>query len=677
MKMQRIVAGVLIGFLGGVRGVEARQVVEAPIPWVIESADYAGTVTEHIARLQATFTVRLMQDGAVQIPLPLAGATITKIECTPHANDTAFVPRGDHYALAVSRKGTYKVKIDFSTRLIQGNQDEGLAFGIPAASFSTLALIVPRKDVELREAEQLYIERHADAKSGGVRLIARLASAERVDIRWLTKPVTPVQIEPMLYGEVHTLVRLEDQLAHIGSVIEYAISQGEVRELTVRLPKTIQVLNVRGAGIEDWHLIDENELRTLHVKLNFALKDATYQLVVEGEQTLLADQPAYQLPEVTLVGVKQERGQVGVASEGSLEVATQAFEGLTRIDTKELAATLQTATTTPIVLAFRYHHHPYQVSLTMTHHKDLPVLNAIAEQGELTTIMSRQGELLTRAAYAIRTNKKQFLGVTLPKGATLWSCLVNGHSVKPVEGPDGQQLVPMATTNASDQAIIVEMVYFERRPELPRIGQVTLHGPLLDVPTTIANWLVYAPNSMQFLRISGNVDRGASFAEFVDEPLTPVAYAATSPIPTEGWKVNERVRGASLASRMSASREDPKDEDKEDRPALKNFWEKGRDALAAGLGGQAKRRAAVADQRQLDLVTNASVAMQESGILPLKIRVPKAGATHHFSRLMTTQEALELNVLFVNLPMSGMLFGSLGLLFISLGVVTRVRIRKG
>ena len=67
---------------------------------------------------------------------------------------------------------------------------------------------------------------------------------------------------------------------------------------------------------------------------------------------------------------------------------------------------------------------------------------------------------------------------------------------------------------------------------------------------------------------------------------------------------------------------------------------------------------AVADFEQMN------VRMQEAGILPLKIRLPKSGTMHSFNRLMTAQEALELNAVFVNLPTVTFPLAGIGLLLL-------------
>ncbi len=669
-----------------------------PVSWIIESATYSGEASNPIARFEARYTIRVMQDGWIEVPLAIEGATITGIKIEKKSSEAYIVPRGTAYVFTTTKKGTYIVRVHSSTLLTQDNQFEGVSFSIPQATFSTLTLSVSRNDVELRPGDQLYVESQPDPQHRGVKLIARLGASGRVDLRWRAKPAVPVKVEPVLYGEVHTLVTLEEQLAHMMSIIEYRITQGETRELQVRVPTGVNILNVRGASIEDWRVSEASNQKMLTVILGFPLKETTYRLVVEGEQTFDEKQTAYDLPELELKNTKQERGYLAVSRTGSLELSPHGMEGINRVDVKELPDQLKAVIGSPAVLAFKYHQHPYHATLALVHHEDHPVLAAIAERGELVTVLSQQGALLTRATYLIKANKKQFLTVALPDGAQLWSCIVEGRSVKPVEGSEERLLIPLDTTTDTPEAVAVEMVYFQQRPVLRYLGHLMLQGPTLDVPTTIANWSVYAPPEIQFLRVEGNLERGMAQADFVDDPFAPMVFAQTGGrggmfgdrIHRLNSKDNSRSSGTELLARQFKARRDAAvSESGVDEPVSDMAQTDPRDTddKWTKAGAPAERQAFAAktpqpttpmnaEERFEDVVADLNGRLQEAGILPLKIRLPKSGTVYHFSRLMTTQEALQLDATFLHLHMPWLPFAAMGLLVVPLGGVALIRIRR-
>ena len=694
MRHVRRGVGVVIGLLVSGAPLVSASIMPVPeesMPWVIESAEYTGAVQNQIARMEARYTIRLLRDGWVEVPMAIQGATITAIEVTKKTGDAHIAPRGQSYVLVATRKGAYKVHVNYSTMVVQDSQFEGMRLGIPQATFSTVSLFVPRQDVELRPEDQLYVERKPDGPRGGVMLVARLGASDHVDLRWRTKPATPVTIEPLLYGEVNTLVTIEEQLARLTSIIDYRIAQGETKELSIQLPSGLNVLNVRGAGIEDWHVTETPDHKTLRVALNFLLKETTYRLVVEGEHTIGESVTEYSLPEIQLTGVKQERGYLAVARSGNIELSPQTTDGINRVDVKELPEVLQAAMSGSAMLAFKYHQHPYKVALALTRHQDHAVLAAIAERAELATVLSRQGELLTRATYLIKANKKQYLSVLLPEGATLWSCIVDSKSVKPVEGTKHELLVPLDAMSQTAETVSVELVYFERRPELIRIGHLNLQGPILDVPTTIANWSVYAPREVKFLRMSGNLERGITPLEFLEEPFVQTAYAQT--LGSSGMSFNGRGdKDVTLGLKKRILRSKEVQEQAARNSAIDELGDLSSDTERVqqrdnrfGEGSpkstimRAVTAPAAAPERGRsfeEIVGGLAGRLEETGILPLKIHLPKSGSVYHFSRLITTQDALTLNVTFVHVPLSWMVVGAFGLLLCSAGGWVGVRSRR-
>jgi hypothetical protein len=544
-----------------------------------------------------------------------------------------------------------------------------------------LTLRVARQDVEVRPDDQLYVDVQQDGSRGAI-LKARLASAEDISLRWRTKPTSPEQVEAVLYGEVRTLVSVEEQLLRVTTIVDYRIAQGEAKELAIRLPPYLNVLNVRGPGIDDWRIVDAQDHKMLTAILGGPLADTGYRLMVDGEQSLDGAETFFALPAIQLVGVKQERGYLSVSRTGNIELSADTIEGSSRIDVKELPVQLQAPAGIPAMLAFKYHRHPYRVVLGVTRHQDHAVLAAIAERGELATVISQQGELLTRAAYLIKANKQQFLDVTLPEGAVLWSCLVNGRSMKPAKGTNGELLVPIETLTNAMQAVPMEIVYFERRPKMTGVGQFILRGPVLSVPTTVANWSVYAPRDLAFLKISGNLERGAASPEFVSDPFATSAFAHLAPYPgaqpVAGGSVvreGDNSPAAYLQSLLARRR----------RAAQKQAADAQSSWSASGLFGVAgttdepepndssQREDRTGRMLQQEDVAKSlekhSTQMQEAGILPLKISLPKSGRAYRFSRLMTIHQALELRVTYVHVRTAWVPLGSLGALVTPVGAI--------
>ena len=72
-----------------------------------------------------------------------------------------------------------------------------------------------------------------------------------------------------------------------------------------------------------------------------------------------------------------------------------------------------------------------------------PVLEAVADRTQITSVLTDSGQMLTEASFMVKNSEKQFQRFELPANATLWGCYVNGQPAKPQR--DGAWvLVPLA-----------------------------------------------------------------------------------------------------------------------------------------------------------------------------------------------------------------------------------------
>jgi len=112
--------------------------------------------------------------------------------------------------------------------------------------------------------------------------------------------------------------------------------------------------------------------------------------------------------------------------------------------------------------------------------------------------------MMTELALSVRNNGRQFLEVTLPKGAQVWSAFVAGQAVKP-SLRDGRLLLPLE--RAGDTAVSVELIYVSAE-KFPRTkGAVDLASPALDVPVKNARWELFLPPDYGYSKFAGTMTR--------------------------------------------------------------------------------------------------------------------------------------------------------------------------
>ena len=210
------------------------------------------------------------------------------------------------------------------------------------------------------------------------------------------------------------------------------------------------------------------------------------------------------------------------------------------------------------------------------------------------------------------------------------------------------------------------------------------------MPTTIANWLVYAPDDIKLLRVSGNLEREAAEVAFLDDPFTPQeTYQLArrqfderqprSVAVSAGFaRVNADQMGQTFqVQRQRVRRADGTEGEYEEAASLAGWGAVNQSQTASGAGASGPPAAPSAplllEGRPAAL--EGLIQMQERGILPLKIRLPKSGTIYRFSRLMTSQEPLRLDATFVHLRLPWFPMAAFGLL-LPLGGLALVRFRR-
>jgi len=100
-----------------------------------------------------------------------------------------------------------------------------------------------------------------------------------------------------------------------------------------------------------------------------------------------------------------------------------------------------------------------------------------------------------QAQYAIRNNQRNFLKITLPAGAAIWSASLAGKPVRPGEARDGSLLLPLEKSRAGEEApaFVLEIFYLVRQTAWTDKGKATLALPAVDLPISRTGLLLYHP----------------------------------------------------------------------------------------------------------------------------------------------------------------------------------------
>jgi hypothetical protein len=146
----------------------------------------------------------------------------------------------------------------------------------------------------------------------------------------------------------------------------------------------------------------------------------------------------------------------------------------------------------------------------------------------------------------VRNNQRNFLKITLPQGATLWSASLAGKPIRPGQSPDGSVLLPLEKAHAGEDSpeFAVELVYISKGTAWNDKGQFKLALPALDLPVSRTGLLVYHPPLFKVSPEPGSF-RTEAYAEPLSAALNP------PPPPTPPPPASVAIRLSETGAAMS------------------------------------------------------------------------------------------------------------------------------
>ena len=311
------------------------------------------------------------------------------------------------------------------------------------------------------------------------------------------------RLEARVVAEIFNLVTIGDGLVGGSATVRYALFNQGVQEFRLKLPNAWKNVDFTGANIRRKDL--NGELWTI------SLQDKVwggYTLVITYDEAFDPHGASLALGGLHAVGVERETGTLAVTSAASLQLREKRVSGpLRRVDESELAPTDRALITRSVLLAYlQSAGDDYGLEVEVSRFDEVPVLSAVADRTQLTTVLTEAGQMLTQASYLVKNNDKPYQTFTLPAGADFWSCYVNGQAVK-AERQGTNLLVPLPRGVNRDLAFPVELVYAQTVGGLkdhPR-QPIALQAPRTDIQTTYAEWELYVPPTRDLTGFGGNL----------------------------------------------------------------------------------------------------------------------------------------------------------------------------
>jgi hypothetical protein len=340
-------------------------------------------------------------------------------------------------------------------------------------------------------------------------------------------------------ADVFNLVTIGDGIVGGSATIRYSLVNQGVQEFKVRVPAQCKNVEFTGPNIRRKEVVGgtsytsptnetesgtriarPSEADTNYVVWTIGLQDKVwggYTLVVTYDYQFdpAKGDAALSVGGIHTVDAERETGSIAVTTAANLQLNPKTVsDTLHRVDETELSAADRSFITRAVVLAWQYTGNEYDLALDVQRYATEPVLDAVADRTQITSVLTEAGEMLTQASFMVKNNEKQFQRFQLPKDSKLWGCYVNGQPAKP-ERDNDWVLVPLPRDVDRDQAFAVDIMYAQTNGALASHWSKTLEldAPRTDVPNTYAEWQLFVPPSFRLSHFGGsmNIAQGTTY----------------------------------------------------------------------------------------------------------------------------------------------------------------------
>jgi hypothetical protein len=446
-----------------------------------------------LASGRATLTIDVLKDGWVRVAIP-RGLLVR--EARLDGKLVSLVSGGSgkgggQLSALLSHSGRSVLLLDIAMPVTSSAGEESLALPSTASGVSRASVQLSRQGVDVRLTGGLLAEKSESTAES--KWVAYGRGNEALAFTWRRKTEDHRATQPLrLRGSLTELVGLGEDATSIHAEVNLEVAQGAAREAKIGIPDRVTVNQVLGAMVADWE-VKHGELSVTFLEP----LEETARFVITGEGRSPRD-GKITIPLLRLMSAERETGGVAVEVLGAGEIKDTKVEGLESADATDLGESVASRQS-PSLAAFRFcskeGNSARSLSVTVARYTPQAVLMANVEEARYQVLVSREGKTFVQARYAVRNNQRNFLKITLPAGATLWSASLSGTAVRPGQAPDGSVLLPLDKARAGEEAppFAVEVVYLVRGTAWNEKGQFTFALPALDLPVSRTGVLLYHP----------------------------------------------------------------------------------------------------------------------------------------------------------------------------------------
>jgi hypothetical protein len=552
-----------------------------PLEATLTRVDYDLHVNGDLASGCATLTVDVLKDGWVRVPVP-SGLLVR--EARLDGKLVSLVPgapgqRTLHLAALLSHAGRSMLTLDIDVPVTASTGDESISLPATESGVTRAAVQLPRQGIDLRVGGGLISDK--SETTGQTKWLAYGRGNEALTFTWRKKTEDHhVDLPLRLRGSLTQLTSLSEDSTSIYAEANLEIVQGAARDVRIQLPEKVTINQVAGAMVADWEMKDGVLAVTFLEPVEHSAR-----FVINGEARLPRD-GVIDVPLLRLLNTERDTGGVAVEILGAGEIKDQKTQGLEDADATDLGE-MVASRQSPALVAFRVRSGDAgttrSLSVNVARYDQQAVLMANIEEARYQVLMTADGKELVQARYAIRNNQRNFVKITLPAGATVWSASLAGRPIRPGQSPDGSLLLPLEKSRGGEDApaFAVEFFYLTKAAAWEEKDHEKITLPAVDLPISRTGMLVYYPPTFRVTPEPGTF-RTQTYENATSPALIAIAPGMVGGIPLPNAPVASPKSPAGWSSRGGPAT-DGKEKKDATEALLDNFRAKSSGGKVTGI----------------------------------------------------------------------------------------------
>jgi len=483
-----------------------------PGDYLITKAEYNGVMAQNSTTFDVTFDLEIFKKERTSYPkiqLMPQGVALRVIELD--GSPALVMVENGWYVLTTDKVGQHKVSLSFSVKTELNKGPDVLNLTIPRTAITLFNIDIPLTDVRVEIPQAKYMTVSKKGNYSNVRAV--LSTTSNVALKLHRTVVREKKKVPAkIYTEVMNLLSVEDNALRVTTTFKLNVLQNSISSVELYIPEGYSVLYVRGQNfqeIRDWSTEEVEGRKVLSVPFG-GEKEGAILFTIIAEKILTGEGGEIEFDGFQVVKSVRETGFLGIEKKSAAEAEIVGNEDIDVVDIQELPMDLVNMSTRPLILGLRYLRHPFSLTLKVTKHEELSMVNTVIDNASVVSVLLAEGKVISRVIYTMRNTGKQFLELSLPPEAEIWSLYVDGKREIPSKNKDGKFMIPLVRSRVAGESIEsfdVEILYYYKNNSLPLVGSKKLLFPKADVVISKMLWSCYLPLEYRYVHFGGNVEK--------------------------------------------------------------------------------------------------------------------------------------------------------------------------